>query len=643
MCGIAGIYNSREDAARLEHVGQKMVKQIQHRGPDGNGIKVLNQKTGAKILLAHTRLSIIDLSNHAAQPMKSDDESLWIVFNGEIYNFIEIKDQLLKLGNTFHTSSDTEVILAAYQEWGLNCFEKFNGMWAIALWDAREQTFILSRDRLGKKPLFYSFVNETLFFGSEPKVIIEHNGLERKLNPQALSDYFSYRYVLGGDSFFQNVHAVEAGTHIVFKGNQKTVHRYWDLAVVSNKNESSESNIREQLESLLSSAVGLRMISDVPLGAFLSGGLDSSILVALMAKKSSIPLKTFTIGFKEAGFNEFEYAREVAELYHTDHKEILLDASQYLNSWQTMLRIKDAPLAVPNEIALHELSLVLKKDISVVLSGEGADELFGGYGRIFRSAYDYQRVMKYGAAALPVELKNSLLVKYSSLEFQGELDHFLGQYSYLNFTQKSEIFSSEFFGKLGADPNNRSFFAKLWPRLEGLDLHEKYMWVFQKIHLEGLLGRLDSATMSASVEGRAPFIDYRLIEFINAIPLHYKMKWKSKEDEIIAKNLNSNLISEQHDITKYLLRSQYQDRLPPRISSRKKVGFPVPLSQWLSGPLRDYARSVLLDPNSKTRSIFCRDTVECLLSSENHSSNAGLQVWMMVNVEDWMRTYQVSL
>lgn len=641
MCGIAGIFNANKSKEVLIQIGRDMCLDLKHRGPDGFGIEVLNYNQ-SKILLSHTRLSIIDLSDHASQPMSYSSENIWIVFNGEIYNFQDIKKELLKIGKTFKTKSDTEVILAAYSHWGLEAFNKFVGMWAIALWDKQKEEFILSRDRLGKKPLyFYKKSNGELFFASEPKAIIKYTGENLKLNSRAISDYFSYRYVLNNETFYENLNSVPAGSHIVFKLNSEKIIKYWDLPIVTNKKNPPEEEVKDNLRELLLSAVKYRMISDVPLGAFLSGGLDSSIIVALMSKMSRIPVKTYTIGFPEIGYNEFEYAKAVSDFYKTDHHEIELSVDNYLEFMDTMIKVKDCPLSVPNEIALHQLSKVLKKEISVVLSGEGADELFGGYGRIFRSAYDYLRWTDKNFIQNDTFKKN-IQSKYGTQMFTTQIEHFLNQYSYMKFDQKNELFSNSFLSSLGADHHRYKFFENYWEKLNFLNMYDKYLWIFQKIHLEGLLGRLDSATMSASVEGRSPFVDHRLIEEINRLPIEYKMKWKSEHDIEIAKNLNSDQISETHDITKYILRKAYADQLPSIISTRKKVGFPVPLGQWLSGPLRTFAKEILSEPQSKTKEIFNKKYVEALLNDDSKNQSKGLQLWMIVNVELWMRNYGIN-
>ena len=643
MCGIAGIFNSSLDDKALHSIGKRMAQQIYHRGPDGNGIVIRKRKSGGRVLLVHTRLSIIDLTEAATQPMVFEDKGLSIVFNGEIYNFQELRLILVAEGYVFRSKSDTEVILASYHCWGIKCFDRFIGMWAIAIFDEHKDNLILSRDRLGIKPLYYARQGNTWVFGSEPKIIVEQIPETKRLNHQAVSDYFSYRYVLGGKSFYKGINSVSAGTHLIISSKTFREVKYWDLPIVIDKYDPGEKKVREDLENLMESAVSYRMISDVPVGSFLSGGLDSSILVQIMTQQHTQPIKTFTIGFPESGFNEFEYAEEVARHCNTDHKQITLNSEQYIDAMHTMLKIKDAPLSVPNEIAVHKLSKELKKDMSVGLSGEGAEELFGGYGRIFRSAFDYQRVSKLGVNNLSKSFQTNLLKKYNNLNWPSELDHFLGQYSYLDFSQKEQIINPEILNGLGDDPHNINFFQNLWTKLDGLDLHEKYMWIFQKVHLEGLLGRLDSASMSASVEGRVPFVDHRLIEYVNALPLHYKMRWAGKKEEYKANNLNSNQISEKLDITKYLLRTQYEARLPKRITSRDKVGFPVPLGKWLSGPLRDYARKQLTNPNARSRDLFQTNTIKNLLDKGNFDSKAGLNIWMLLNVEEWMQIYDVTL
>ncbi len=642
MCGIAGTFNSNKSIDSLYEMGNRLIEKINHRGPDGHGVAVRQCSGGGNVLLAHARLSIIDLSNHAAQPMQTPNGN-WIIFNGEIYNYADLRTELKTVGISFRTKSDTEVILHAYEYWGLACFDRFIGMWAIALWDEHKGELILSRDRLGIKPLYFAEKDSTWYFGSEPKVILEQLPELRQANLQAVSDYFSYRQVLGTDSFFQGISKLEAGTHLIISNNGHRTIRYWSLDAVTDKENPDIETVSEKVKELLGSSVQYRMLADVPVGSFLSGGLDSSILVQQMASRHPNAIKTFSIGFAEEGFNEFDYARAVSEHLATEHTEVNLDAEQYLECLQKMLLIKDAPLAVPNEIALHVLSKRLKKDVTVVLSGEGADELFGGYGRIFRSAYDYERVQQYGQSNIPDELHKNLMNKYAELNWNDGLDHFLGQYSYMALSTKRELFNPEIVEKLNGDLYRRHYFEGLWANLEGMPLTDKYIWLFQRVHLEGLLGRLDSATMSASVEGRVPFVDHRLVEYVNGLPIDYKMHWRSVDDKNKAALLNSNQISEKHDITKYILRKKFSNALPKAISQRRKVGFPVPLAKWMSGSLRDYATEYLLGADARSRDLFQAKSLKKLLTAKNMNAQTSINIWMMLNLEKWLRSYNISI
>lgn len=638
MCGIAGIYNTNLDNNQLEKLSQKIYTQLKHRGPDGQGYKILGSIN--KIFLLHTRLSIQDLSSAGKQPMCDKNEKIWLTFNGEIYNFKEIRKELEKKGSIFHSNTDTEVIIESYKVWGLEAFEKFIGMWAFALWDANKEQLILSRDRLGIKPLYYYHDSNSLYFSSEPKVIVDQCPSTRKVNKRAIADYFNYRQVLGNGTFFKDVKSLEPGTHLIIsKGKNKTI-KYWDLPIVSEKETYSEKFLEKELQRLLKSAVKYRMISDVPFGSFLSGGLDSSILVFLMSSIKKEPIKTYTIGFKEDGFNEFDYAKQVSDYFNTHHHQQILSAEDYIDAMQTMLKIKDAPLAVPNEIALHKISLALKKDISVVLSGEGADELFGGYGRIFRSSFDFERMSKTNIKSK--ELNKNFSKKYGDSLFENDLDHFLNQYSYIHKDEQKKLFSSDLISNLKSDLNNKKHFESLWKNLSDLSYLEKMMWIFQKIHLQGLLGRLDSASMSASVEARVPFVDHRLIEFFNKVPTEFKLRWKGEIEKEKARDLNSDQISEYLDTTKYILRKTYQSKLPNEIFQRKKVGFPVPLHKWFSGTLKSYAEDKLTNSNSRISFLFKKDAIKASLDQSGKNFNAGLKIWMMLNIEEWMSIYDIK-
>ena len=652
MCGIAGIYSQRYSREELSHYSNVMMEALIHRGPDDNGLNVLSLPHNWSLGLAHVRLSILDPTPRGHQPMTTRKKKLWISHNGEIYNFREIRNELCQYGCEFETETDTEVILHAYRVWGLDGIAKFNGMWAFSLVDLQRGMFILSRDRLGIKPLYFAWLNGTLLFASEIKALLTFPGMDRALNRRGVFDYLSYRYVLGEKTLFNNIFSLLPGHHLCINDGSAKMIPYWELPIPSVKDDPGEQLVAEQTASLVHKAVKYRMISDVPVGAYLSGGLDSSVVVEQMAELSNVPIKTFNIGFYQQDFNEFDFAQQVANRFHTDHHEIRLQSTEYIEKLPDVIRFRDAPLSAPNEVPLFVLSQELKKHITVVLSGEGADELFGGYGRIFRSALDCQRLMELrdGRVDLNLEqlesLRCNLRKKYPKLEYVDELQHFLSQYSYIAVEELELLLQSEIFSESSQDPLNYSYFGSYYSQLGSLNMQEKFMWLFQKIHLLGLLHRLDAMTMAWAVEARVPFVDHNLVEYVTALPLHYKMRWKSLLDEAEASILNSDQYSEHKDITKYILRKIFTEKLPHDITCRRKLGFPVPFNHWIDQKeFREMVKDFLLSSSSKTRSLFKKSILENWLGNQSvpTSTQRGLNIWMVMNLEIWAREYHVSL
>ena len=640
MCGIAGIYNTSKSEGELNHFANRFNDLLQHRGPDGNGFEILKSNNNSKTLLTHTRLSIIDLSDMAKQPMNKYNGSICITYNGEIYNYKELRAELIKLGESFKTESDTEVIIAAYRNWGEKCFEKFIGMWALAIYDKDKNILILSRDRLGVKPLYFAKDKTTVIFGSEPKIILSYDRAYNEINLDSFSDYFSYRYPLGNKSFFKKINCLEPGTIKIFSNKNESTNSFWSLSETKKIDDSqlSQADILDRTADLISSSVKYRMISDVPYGSFLSGGLDSSIIVCEMSKHVKDKIKTYNIGFSDNKFNEFEYANKVSSYFGSLHEQVLLNKDEYFTSINELIKYKDAPLSVPNEIAIHKLSKFMKNDITVVLSGEGSDELFGGYGRIFSSAADYLKVNQLGFNNLNSILKKNILTKYKESSFNSELDFFINQYSYIEFDVKKNLLNKDLYNQTSYDFLNKVFFSNIWSSLDKLNLSEKFMFIFQKIHIQGLLNRLDTATMSASIEGRVPFIDHRLIEFVNALPFQYKIRMKSNYSDDLS-NLNSDQLSEKYDDTKYLLRKIYKNQLPESIIDRKKIGFPVPLNSWTKNS-SDYLADMLLSSNARIKNFTNQDFIRNLINQHN-TKNSGLLLWMLLNSEVWMQEYKI--
>lgn len=640
MCGIIGVLGKLPTKNSFLAARDTMAL----RGPDDFGDYYCKEE---KIALGQRRLSILDLSIAGHQPFYSVDRRYSMVFNGEIYNYLEIKKELSD-GYNFQTRTDTEVLLAAYLKWGAKCLSKLNGMFAFAIWDRKEKKLFLARDQFGIKPLFYSEKNGTIYFSSEVKGILHFKEIPRKLNRKGLLDYLSYRYVLGGETLFEGIYSILPGHYLVVKkGKMSKQICYWKLPVVLKKKDFGEKQIIKKTDELLREAVHLRLRSDVPVGAYLSGGLDSSVVVAMMAEMSDKKIKTFSIGFSEDGFSELEYAKIVSKKFHTEHQEFTMPGEEYFNLLPKVIEFKDAPLLSPNEVAWYFLSKKLNKDITVVFAGGGADELFGGYGRIFRSGFDLERMIGENNLSSNEKkiLIGNLLKKYNRLDYKSALEHFLSQYPYLGESLKKNLVDNKIFGKQKNDILNRSYFRNVFRNLKQLSYSDQYLNIFQTVHLLGTLESLDAVSMGASVEARVPYVDKELIEYVSALPLKYKLAWRSKSYHNKSKLLNSDQISEVCDIPKYLLKEIGKKYLPTEIMNRKKMGFPVPLEKWFTGKFEEMAKKLLLSSQSKSAGLYDKKVLTDLLNhkSEMRVVNHGLHIWMLVNIELWFRKYNVAI
>lgn len=627
MCGLFSAWGNVDEKKFIHALNLQ-----KHRGPDDAGYERFGN-----LHLGHRRLSIIDLNQSSKQPMSAGNGDLVCVFNGEIYNYREIREQLRTAGYVFRTESDTEVLINAYHLYGEKCLEKFIGMFAFVIFDKRTQSIFAARDRLGVKPLYYARKNGTLYFSSEIKSIVSASGCSTNINLSAISSYLSYRYPIANDSFYDEILQVPPAHYVTVNARKEiTLQRYWHFSenIKKQENDRGEEFYLERLRELFSSSVSYRMIADVPVGAYLSGGVDSSAVVAEMSKQGRTPVKTFTIGFEEEGFNEFSYARQVATRYGADHHEIMLAGDDYIESMAELIRLKDAPLGVPNEVPLYRMSQELKKHITVVLSGEGADEIFGGYGRIFRAADDYEKLKKHRAGgSTSASLKEALERKYGNLNFTDEVTHFLHLYRYTDLNLKSAILGKAFSGKDYDHHLDAIFESEFKEVPHEASYATKMMYIFERLHLPGLLQRVDATTMGASVEARVPFVDHRLVEFAFTIPDKYKLKWT--RDKNTASDLLSDQISEKFDTPKYILKKAFEGVLDHETLYRKKMGFPVPLNKWFGGKFRDYAASKILSGNLVNEEIINKEYVERLLRSESlaHNHSLAMKVWMLLNLE----------
>lgn len=599
MCGIAGIISPKKIPNLNERI-KKMVNSMHHRGPDARGVQIINNA----MALGHCRLSVIDLDPRSNQPMISKNGNI-LVYNGEIYNYKEIRREITY---DFQTESDTEVLLAGIETRGIDwMLKRCNGMFAFAYYDKKIQQIILGRDRLGIKPLNYYIDGNLFVFASEIKAILNSGLVKAEFNATAIDEYLGNRYVREPYTFFKNVYQIKSGHYVVV---DKLLHakeyKYWDLPADFNFQEKyDEDELKSEFKRKVEKAITRRLISDVPMGTYLSGGIDSSLITAVAACNRGDSLETFTIGFSE--LNEFSYARKVAKKYHTHHHEIIMDTDRYFEMMQTVISYKDAPLGVPNEIPLAEMSKELKKSITVVLSGEGADELMGGYGRIFRSPYDFLHVDRGVATSF--------------------YNYFINLYEYVPRALRDCYLK-------GDHPYREYYDTKIKQQFGDCPNEENVFRFFHRFHVKGLLQRCDTTTMLASVEARVPFLDHTLIEYCyKNIPYNLKLKWNDSFASQRAAGLHAADYSERLDTPKYLLKEIAYDYLPKDVIERKKVGFPVPLNSYVDH-LSRYAEQILRSAN-----WLHQDKLTSLITECEKQKRAGQILWMFINVETFRHMY----
>ena len=640
MCGIAGIVSSNNKNIDKELV-HKMTDLLYHRGPDGYGFH-FDEGIG----FGHRRLSIIDIDG-GHQPMSDSEKTIWVTYNGEIYNFKLLREQLKAKGHRFRTDCDTEVIIYAYKEWGKNAFLRFDGMFAFGLWDQKKKKLLLVRDRMGVKPLYWSKIEDSIYFASEVKSILASPKLQRNPNLDAISSYLTFRQPIWDLSFFNGIDKLLPGHYLEFENGQEKIKKYYELPINENQEDLGKNYYIDKVEEMLEKSVKNRMISDVPIGAYLSGGLDSSILVAMMSNHSKSKVKTFSIGYDQDDYNEEKFARVVSKHCKTDHKQIIISKKDYIDDWVKLIKQKDAPLSIPHEVPLYKMSIELKKHVTVVLSGEGADELFGGYGRVQRSPMDWKKIKYFKYLFGPSFSK--ILVKRSSkdsifqnLRFNNHMDHFLSVYNWVPFEQKWNLFSDEVLSELQKDKKVLQIVDEIFFKTQHIDPYDRVLHFFEKIHLYCLLDRLDMMSMAASVEARVPFVDdHNLVDFVTKIPFHHKMEWNSKFQKMRALFLSSFNASEVLDTNKAILRKIGSTMLPNNIAYRKKLGFPTPLDNWFKTGMIDYAKEILLDPISINRNLFNNNKMEKFLKLNEKLPYDfyGKKVWMLMNIELWYRNF----
>jgi len=617
MCGIAGIYHL---AGRLVNADllNPMIRCLAHRGPDGEGTYI-----DGPVGLGHRRLAIIDLST-GQQPMLSDDRSLAITFNGEIYNYIELKAELLKLGCRFRTESDTEVILRAYETWGMECQNRFNGMWAFALWDARKQQLFVSRDRIGEKPLHYAVYDDTFLFGSEIKSILAY-GVPAEARMELLEIYLTLGYIPAPHTFYRHIHKLRPGHYLLIKDGKVAEHEYWSFPQIDeNEMLTDKAAVYAEFSRLLSDSVKIRMRSHVPFGAFLSGGLDSSSIVSLMAQNTEHPVQTFTIGFREKLFDERALARQVAAAFHTKHHEHLVEPDTFEQSLQKVLHHYDEPFGDSSAIPTGHVSRHASQHVKMVLTGDGGDEVLSGYtiyqGEKFSAQYQrLPRFMQAGiprvAAALARPLRGNLryrLNRVAKVCLAAGAPFTSRLVTKLAFIDPATI--KELTGDLTQVWRIEEFLDEVMRDCRYSDPFYKLMYFQFKVSLpDDMLVKIDRMSMAYSLEARVPFLDHRLVEFMAKVHKDVKMSGYKR---------------------KSVLRNTVAKSLPRTLLKAPKKGFVVPLREWFRG---ESFRSHLHDLREMDGEFGARKgVIERLIQAnlEGKSDNGNF-IWMLFLLRQW--------
>ena len=621
MCGIAGVVSATRESNITEALVREMCNRIIHRGPDDEGIFVAN---GAG--LGMRRLSIIDLSG-GHQPVFNEDGSAWIVFNGEIYNFPELRAQLQSRGHSFYTKTDTEVIIHLYEEVGADCVQKLRGMFGLAIYDSRKRKLVLARDRLGKKPLHYAFVNGNLYFGSEIKSILAVVPELAEVNSQALLEYLSYGYVPDPITAYTNVHKLPPGHLLEFENGEVRIRQYWDLPQYGTHAPSSEEECLEELEARLFEATRIRLISDVPLGAFLSGGTDSSTIVALMARASASPVKTFSIGFKKDDFNESDYARIVARKFGTDHHEMILEPD-VVETVEELTNSLEEPFGDSSMLPTYYVSQMARRHVTVALSGDGGDEIFAGYDRyrihsnrrIFEYVPEWARRFYRNQVfpLLPHSMKGRKFSYNVSLPWR---ERYVDGLSFVPaFERDAPLLSDDFRKVLHRSDDPQNLLLRYFAKAPARDPVSELLYVDTKTYLVAdILTKVDRMSMLNSLEVRVPILDHQFVEWVTGLPSEWKLRGSRQ---------------------KYILRKLAERvGVPGEVLDRPKQGFALPLVHWMRHELKEVLM-ILLEPRTLQRGYFeaagIRKLMDDHLSGRRESSG---RIWRLLMFELWHRNF----
>ncbi|MEQ1885799.1 MAG: asparagine synthase (glutamine-hydrolyzing) [Bryobacteraceae bacterium] len=628
MCGIAGYLETERSAPSAPDVLERMTRAIRHRGPDAHGLK-----HAGPVALGHRRLSIVDLSEAGQQPMSNETGDTWIVYNGEVFNHASLRPALERAGHRYHSHTDTETILHSWEEHGAECLQQFRGMFAFALWEEKTQTLFCARDRLGIKPFYYYWDQKVFVFASEIKALLEHPAVPCVFEDRLLGEYLSFGYTSSDQTMFRGIRKLMPGHWLrVQLGSQQPrleIQRYWDVRAAADSNaSSSEADWTTECRRRLEETVRMRLMSDVPLGVFLSGGVDSSAIAALTKKfTNGAPVKTFSVGYQEAQYSELGYARQVAQAIGSDHREVVVGMEEFFGILPRLIWHEDEPISWPSSVSLYFVSRLAAEDVTVVLTGEGSDELFAGYGR-YRQYLLSQRLLPL-YRTIPGALRRGLRTAIAETSaVSGDLRRKL-QHTILGRGENVEsLFLDNFYGAFsgdalthllrqpaGVDPYGsfRSFWNEERPALE------RMLYADQKTYLVELLMKQDQMSMANSMESRVPFLDHTFVEFAAAVPDAMKIRGAEQ---------------------KYILKRAVEGLLPAEIIYRKKMGFPTPLRDWLRQP----KAAPLLDMLTQSRGLVGEYLQAQAVRELVDRHRAGLEdgtdrLWRLINLELWGRVF----
>src|SRR2546425_8062552 len=627
MCGICGILYCGEERRVQRDTLAQMNAQIVHRGPDDDGFFV-----EGNVGLAMRRLSIIDIRT-GQQPISNEDESLWIVYNGEIYNHRDLRSKLEARGHRYRTKSDTETIVHLYEEYGRDCVQHLHGMFAFAIWDRRSRRLFIARDRLGIKPLYYFYDGKKFVFGSEIKAILAYPGIKPEFNQSTLAEYLAFGYIAGQETMFTGICKLPPGNTLEIDDAGKIkVESYWDLSIPAGNDGRPRAHYIKTYRELLEECVASRLMSDVPLGVFLSGGLDSSAVAALTSKIRGEQIETFSVGYGEEAYSELPYAREVARHIGSRHHEVRLSRQEFFDSLPKLIWHEDEPIVWPSSVSLYSVARLARERVTVVLTGEGSDETLAGYTRYawtllnssmdrdYRSIlpYSLRELLRQGIAAGPLgaslrrKLEHTFLVRDGASWPSFYFDNF---YSAFSSAEAAELLTAS--GHASAGDAYRGSMQH-WEHSTG-DLLHRLLYTDIKTYLVELLMKQDQMSMAASIESRVPFLDHVLVEFAATIPAEFSVQGLT---------------------TKRILREAMKGLLPDSILNRPKMGFPVPFSIWTRGAWNGVARDILLDRRARQRGILEPHAVDALLRAHAAgTTDGGDRLWSLINLELWHRTF----